>query len=109
MFRSAFGKKADAFVSISIALFAFATIAGWAYQGEKAFEFLAGGRTKYNLRYRFVYGLMTFLGCILSLDAVWTFADICNGLMAVPNLICVLLMSGEICRDIQRWKLDAPR
>ncbi len=108
MFRSTFGVKADGFVSVCIALFAFATIAGWAYQGEKAFEFLAKGRTKYNISYRFVYSLMSFLGCILSLDTVWLISDICNGLMAVPNLICVLLMSGEICRDIQRWKPDTP-
>lgn len=101
VFHSTFGSKGDAFVSISIALFAFATIVGWAYQGERAFEFLMGGRTRYNIWYRFVYGLVAFPGCILSLETVWTLSDICNGLMAVPNLICVLLLSGGICREIR--------
>lgn len=104
VFRSTFGSRADGFVSVSIALFAFATIVGWAYQGERAFEFLAGGRTRYNIWYRFFYGLVTFLGCILSLDTVWTLSDICNGLMAVPNLICVLLLSEGICKEIRDWK-----
>ncbi len=96
-FRTAFGQKADVFVSTCIALFAFATVVGWAYQGEKAFEFLLGGRTDYDLWYRFVYGLMGFFGCVFSLETVWTASDICNGLMAVPNLICVLALSGKVC------------
>lgn len=104
VFQSTFGSKGDGFVSISIALFAFATIVGWAYQGERAFEFLMGGRTGYNIWYRFAYGLIAFLGCILSLDTVWTLSDICNGLMAVPNLICVLLLSRGICSEIREWK-----
>lgn len=104
VFRTTFGKRADGFISISIALFAFATIVGWAYQGERAFEFLMGGRTKFNIWYRFAYGLIAFLGCILSLDTVWTLSDICNGLMAVPNLICVLLLSRGICKEIREWK-----
>lgn len=104
VFRTTFGKRADGFISISITLFAFATIVGWAYQGERAFEFLMGGRTKYNIWYRFAYGLIAFLGCILSLDTVWTLSDICNGLMAVPNLICVLLLSKGICKEIREWE-----
>lgn len=101
VFRTAFGRGADVFVSTCVALFAFATVVGWAYQGEKAFEFLLGGSTKYNLWYRFVYGLMVFFGCVFSLEAVWTFSDICNGLMAVPNLICVLVLSGKVCRMVK--------
>lgn len=103
-FRTAFGEKGGSFVSICIVLFAFATVIGWAYQGEKAFEFLLGGRTKYNLWYRFAYGLAAFLGCICSLEAVWGFSDICNALMAVPNLICVLALSGKACREIRAYR-----
>lgn len=103
VFRSTFSKGFEMFVSVCIALFAFATIAGCAYQGERAFEFLMGGRTKYNIWYRFVYGLAAFLGSIFSLELVWNFADICNGLMAVPNLICVLALSGKVCREIRRY------
>lgn len=99
-FRTALGEWGGSFVSVCIALFAFATIIGWAYQGERAFEFLMGGKTKYNIWYRFAYGLVAFLGCVCPLEAVWNFSDICNGLMAVPNLICVLALSGKACREI---------
>ena len=102
-FRTTLGEWGGSFVSICIALFAFATVIGWAYQGEKAFEFLMGGRTKYNLWYRFAYGLTAFIGCICPLETVWNFSDICNGLMAVPNLICVLALSGRACREIRSY------
>lgn len=106
VFRSTFGRGTDLFVSTCIALFAFATIVGWAYQGEKAFEFLMGGSVRYNIWYRFVYGLTAFIGCVCSLEMVWSFSDICNGLMAVPNLICVLVLSGEVCQDIRKKELS---
>jgi AGCS family alanine or glycine:cation symporter len=120
VFSSTFGEKGIYFTSASIALFAFATIAGWEYQGEKAFEYLFGciNRRFLNKRlkrkhsispekaavcYRFAYALITYVGAVASLRAVWTFSDICNGLMAVPNLICVLLLSGEAVRDIKKY------
>lgn len=88
-------------VTIGIVLFAFATIIGWAYQGEKAFEFLVK-RSDYCMIYRFCYGFMCFIGAVCALDVVWDFSDICNGLMAVPNLICVLVMSEQACSAIRR-------
>lgn len=108
-FRTALGDWGGSFVSVCIALFAFATVIGWAYQGEKAFEFLMGGRTKYNLWYRFFYGLAAFLGCICSLETVWNFSDICNALMAVPNLICVLALSGKACKEIREYPVPGER
>ena len=108
-FSTTLGKWGGSFVSICIVLFAFATIIGWAYQGERAFEFLMGGKSRYNLWYRFVYGLVVFLGCICSLETVWNFSDICNALMAVPNLICVLALSGEACREIREYGADGKR
>ncbi|MCM1186002.1 MAG: amino acid carrier protein [Lachnoclostridium sp.] len=102
VFQTTFGEYGAVFVSICIALFAFATIVGWAYQGEKAFEFLAG--TRYCMYYRFFYALVTFVGAVCSLQAVWDFSDICNALMAVPNLICVLLLSKEACEEIKGYK-----
>lgn len=100
-FRTVLGDFGEKFMGVCIVLFAFATIVGWAYQGERAFEFLLGGRTKYNLLYRFLYGLVAFAGCMCPLQVVWDLSDICNGLMAVPNLICVLALSGRICREIR--------
>ncbi|MCM1568317.1 MAG: sodium:alanine symporter family protein [Roseburia sp.] len=102
-FEGSLGGFGSTFVSISITLFAFATIIGWAYQGEKAFEFIAGGSGK-CIWYRMIYGLTTFVGAVCSLQLVWNFSDICNGLMAIPNLLCVLVLSGEACREILRYK-----
>lgn len=104
-FRTALGEWGGSFVSVCITLFAFATVIGWAYQGERAFEFLMGGKTKYNIWYRFAYGLTAFLGCMCPLETVWNFSDICNGLMAVPNLICVLALSGKACREICAYQV----
>lgn len=101
-FETTFGSMGAYFISICIALFAFATIVGWAYQGEKAFEFLVK-KTKYCIIYRFFYAFVAFLGTVCALEVVWNFSDICNGLMAVPNLICVLLLSGKICKEINAY------
>ena len=103
-FQTTLGDWGEKFISISIALFAFATIAGWAYQGERAFEYLMKGKTGYNIWYRFLYALMTFLGCICSLEVVWNLSDICNALMAVPNLICVLFLSHRACKMIMDYR-----
>lgn len=100
VYETTFGEWGAIFLSICITLFAFATIMGWAYQGEKAFEFLVG-KSKYCIWYRFCYGLVAFVGTVCSLEVVWEFSDICNGLMAVPNLICVLVLSGEVCKEIR--------
>lgn len=108
-FRTTLGDWGGSFVSICIVLFAFATIIGWAYQGERAFEFLMGGKSGYNLWYRFAYGLTAFLGCISSLETVWNFSDICNALMAVPNLICVLALSGKACREIRAYPVPGEK
>ena len=105
VFTATYGVWGARFVSVSIILFAFATIVAWAYQGERAFEFLTG-RMKYNLWYRFCYVLIVFVGAVCSLEVVWNFSDICNGLMAVPNLIGVLILGlkpGGICKEIRDY------
>ncbi len=102
-FSTTFGKGGAYFIGICIALFAFATIVGWAYQGEKAFEFLVK-KTKYCMIYRFLYGLTAFAGAVCALEIIWDFSDICNALLAVPNLICVLALSGEACRELKTNK-----
>lgn len=102
VFEGTYGVWGGRFISVSIILFAFATIVAWAYQGEKAFEYLMG-RTRFNIWYRFCYALIVFVGAVCSLELVWNFSDICNGLMAVPNLIGVLVLSmkpGGICQEI---------
>ncbi|MBQ8813580.1 MAG: alanine:cation symporter family protein [Lachnospiraceae bacterium] len=98
-FSSVFGDLGGDFVSAAISLFAFATIIAWEYQGEKAFEYLVK-RPGRCLWYRFIYGLVTFVGAVCSLEVVWDFSDIMNGLMAVPNLICILVMSETVRSEI---------
>lgn len=102
-FCTTFGKLGEYFVCICIGLFAFATIIAWGYQGERAFEFLTG-REKWNIWYRFAYGLVCLLGAVCPLQIVWTLSDICNGLMVVPNLICVYKLSGGICKEIRNYR-----
>ena len=104
VFSATFGGVGEWMLTISIALFAFATIIAWEYQGEKAFEYLAGNSRRTGW-YRMCYGMFAFLGAVCSLEAVWDFSDICNGLMAVPNLLAVVMLSKGICREIRSYKL----
>lgn len=101
-FCTTFGKLGEYFVCICIALFAFATIIAWGYQGERAFEFITGSE-KWNIWYRFAYGLVCLAGAVCPLQTVWTLSDICNGLMVIPNLICVYRLSGGICKEIREY------
>lgn len=99
-FETVLGRTGGALVSIAIVLFAFSTILGWEYHGEKAFEYLL--RThRYNMVYRIVYSGMVYIGATTALDLVWNFSDIANALMAVPNLICLLALSGVVARDTE--------
>lgn len=86
-------------ISIGIALFAFSTILGWEYHGEKAFEYILKTH-KYNMIYRIVFSLIAFIGATTALDIVWNFSDIANALMAIPNLICMLVLSGVIAKEV---------
>ena len=81
-------------VTLGLMTFAFTTILGWSYYGERAAEYLFGVRI--IMPYRYVWVLFVFLGSIVQLNLVWTIADIMNALMAVPNLIALLLLSGTV-------------
>ena len=102
-FRTVLGDLGAYLVTIGIALFAFSTILGWEYHGEKAFEYLTGSH-KWNMIYRIVFSLVVYVGATTSLNLVWNFSDIANALMAVPNLICMLLLSKEIAQDMQEFQ-----
>ncbi len=109
-FESALGETGAILVSIGIALFAFSTILGWEYQGEKAFEYIFHTH-KFNMFYRIIFSLMVFVGATTTLDIVWSFSDIANALMAIPNLICLLVLSGAIAKDVEAFQpeIDAKR
>lgn len=90
-------------VTIGITLFAFSTILGWEYHGEKAWEYIFGTH-KFNMIYRIIFAGVAYFGCTQALDLVWNLSDIANALMAVPNLICMLILSKEIAKDIQDFQ-----
>lgn len=102
-FETVLGKAGGWLVTIGIALFAFSTILGWEYHGEKAFEYILGTH-KYNMVYRIFFSLIAYVGATQTLDLVWNLSDIANALMAVPNLICMLLLSGEIAKDMKAFQ-----
>lgn len=102
-FQSALGKAGGIFVTIGIILFAFSTILGWEYNGEKALEFIFK-KPVYCYIYRVMFSLLVYFGATASLDIVWSFSDIANGLMAIPNLICILALSGKLARDTKDFQ-----
>ena len=87
------------FLTISLAFFAFTTILGWAYYSEKCLQYLIGKSRKKKLTYRWIYVLAVFIGPYLTVSAVWTSADIFIGLMAFPNLVALILLSGVVARE----------
>ena len=84
------------FIAIAILFFAFATILGWSYYGAKAWEFLFGTRS--TIIYKGIFVLFIMIGATMNLDLVWNISDAFNGLMAIPNLIGVLALSGTVVR-----------
>lgn len=100
-FSGAFGSAGAFVLTISLVLFAFTTILGWSYYGERCFEFLFG--TNHIRIYRIIFTLMVALGGFLSLHIVWTIADIVNGLMAIPNLIALLALSPVVIKESRAY------
>jgi len=88
-------------VTFGIVFFAYSTIIGWAYYGEKCLEYLLG--VKALLPYRFLYAALVMVGAVIKLELVWNFADVMNGLMAVPNLIGLLGLSGVVVAETNRF------
>jgi len=96
-FQSVLGPLSGQFVALSVAFFAFTTVIGWEYLGETSFSFLTGGRLV--SAYRMLFAAAALIGSAVSLQAVFRISDICNALMCFPNLICLLLLSGEVRRE----------
>jgi AGCS family alanine or glycine:cation symporter len=88
-------------LTFGIITFAFSTILGWSYYGEKAVEYLVGKRG--IIFYRIVYILLVYAGATMSLALVWGLSDIMNALMAIPNLLSLLLLSNIIAKDTQYY------
>lgn len=102
--KMAFGKipyVGPAILSVGILTFAFSTILGWSYYGEKAMEYLGG--KKWIIYYRIAYIAAAFMGSVMNLTVVWNIADSMNALMAIPNLIALLLLSGVAVRETRKY------
>jgi len=100
-FASAYGHMGVILLTVSLALFAFTTILGWNYYGERACIYLFG--TKGVMPYRLIFIALVASGAYLKLDAIWTLADIVNGLMAIPNLIALIALAGVIVSETKRY------
>lgn len=91
----------DGILIFGLMTFVFSTILGWSYYGEKAVEYLVGvGAIRF---YRWVWVAAVFIGCVWKSEAVWNFSDMMNGLMALPNLAALLLLSGVIATETKRY------
>lgn len=88
---------------LCLVFFAFTTILGWDYYSERCLEYLTGGRTKAITVFRWIYILAVFIGPYMTVSAVWTIADIFNGLMAIPNMIAIFALSGVVAKETRKF------
>ena len=102
--QAAFGKipyVGSIILTVGLVTFAFSTILGWSYYAEKAIEYLAGKKTIYV--YRGIWVVLVFVGAVVDLSLVWNIADGTNALMAIPNLISLLLLSGVVAHETKKY------
>lgn len=100
-FAETLGETGRILVALATALFAYSTLIGWNYYGEKAIEYLLGPR---SIRvYRILFIAMVMVGAMIKLETVWNFSDLMNGMMAIPNLIGLLLLSKVIKDETDRY------
>ena len=95
-FETVFGQWGGYFISVSILLFAFATIIGWSFYGERCAKYLGG--EKLVPIYKIVFTIIIFIGSVSRLNFVWELSDTFNGLMAIPNLIAITALAGVVIR-----------
>ena len=99
-----FPDQVSAFIlMICLVFFAFTTILGWDYYSERCLEYLTGGNLKVVKGYRWLYILAIFIGPYMTVAAVWTIADIFNGLMALPNIVALLALNGVIVAGVKKY------
>lgn len=95
-----FPPEVSAFVlMLCLVFFAFTTILGWDYYSERCLEYLSCGNMKHVKIFRWIYILAVFIGPYMTVSAVWTIADIFNGLMAIPNMIAIFALSGVVAKE----------
>lgn len=97
------GEIVSFILMISLVFFAFTTILGWDYYSERCLEYLTGGNMKVVKGYRWIYILAIFIGPYMTVSAVWTIADIFNGLMALPNLVALVALNGVVVSETKKY------
>ena len=100
-FATAYGNIGSMLLTVALVLFAFTTILGWNYYGERACIYLFG--TKGVMPYRIIFIALIASGGFLKLEAIWILADIVNGLMAIPNLIALIALSGVVVAETESY------
>ena len=100
-FTSTYGSWVSIFTAIAMCCFAFSTIVGWGLYGARCIEFIFG--SKVNKPFMLVYSLVAIVGATMNLDLLWSIAETFNGLMAIPNLIAVLLLSGVVVKLLKKY------
>lgn len=88
---------------VSLVFFAFTTILGWDYYSERCLDYLTGNNAKAVKVYRWLYIVCVFIGPYMTVSAVWTIADIFNGLMAIPNMIALIVLSGVVAKETKEY------
>ena len=88
---------------LCLVFFAFTTILGWDYYGERCLEYLVNGKKFVITAFKWLYILAVFIGPFMTVSAVWTIADICNGLMAFPNLVALLALNGDVVSETRGY------
>lgn len=101
------GEWGGTIVSLSIIFFAFSTLIGWSYYGERSLESLVG-RTG-TIPYRMLFTITALIGATVELDLVWSFSDLANGLMALPNLVGLIILSGLVARETKAYLKFDPK
>ena len=96
-------------LALSLAFFAFTTILGWDYYSERCLEYLTNGNMKTVKVYRVLYILAVLIGPFLTVEIVWNIADVFNGLMAFPNLIALIVLSGVVAKETKGFFKEHPR
>lgn len=106
-FTAAYGNWVSIFTAVAMCCFAFSTIIGWGLYGTRCIEFLFG--TRVNKPFMLVYALVAIVGATMDLGLMWSIAETFNGLMAIPNLIAVFLLSGVVVKLVKEYFANESR
>ncbi|MFH1437157.1 MAG: sodium:alanine symporter family protein [Pseudomonadota bacterium] len=106
-FSSKLGLLGKILVTLAVLLFGYSTSISWSYYGDRAIEFLLGRRAVFP--YRILFVILNFCGALITLNIVWTLADICNALMIIPNLVSIWLLAGVVQDMIRKYNIEAQK